>query len=154
MQPQEPARSIAVRTQVRWSDCDPAGIAYYPRFFEWMDLATHALARELGIRPEEMLPPKLAGLPVGRAHAEFLRPARYADALEVRAWVTGISRRSFSLRHEIVRLGDPETLLARGREDRIYAGRDEAGALRARPIPEEMRVVLARYADGSAPGPH
>jgi acyl-CoA thioesterase FadM len=26
--------------QVRWGDADPAGIAFYPRFFEWYDIGT------------------------------------------------------------------------------------------------------------------
>jgi len=25
--------------RVRWSEADPAGIAFYPRFFEWFDIA-------------------------------------------------------------------------------------------------------------------
>ena len=29
--------------KVRWSEADPAGIAFYPRFFEWFDMATEAL---------------------------------------------------------------------------------------------------------------
>ena len=28
---------------VRWSESDPAGIAFYPRFFEWFDVATASL---------------------------------------------------------------------------------------------------------------
>jgi 4-hydroxybenzoyl-CoA thioesterase len=52
---------LAVRTQVRWGDCDPAGIAFFPRFFEWMDLASHALAQEMGISRQQTLGPASYG---------------------------------------------------------------------------------------------
>jgi acyl-CoA thioesterase FadM len=33
----------ATTVQVRWGDVDPAGIVFYPRFFEWYDLGCEAL---------------------------------------------------------------------------------------------------------------
>jgi acyl-CoA thioesterase FadM len=30
----------ATTVQVRWGDADPAGIAFYPRFFEWLEFVT------------------------------------------------------------------------------------------------------------------
>jgi 4-hydroxybenzoyl-CoA thioesterase len=146
------SRYIAVEVRVRWGDCDPAGIAFYPRFFEWMDLASHALARELGVSADDMLPPKLLGFPLVTAQAEFLVPARLEDALEVRAWITRVGRTSFGMRHEIVRLGDPLTLLARGREERVHIGQDETGTMRPRELTPQMREILAVYADPAAAG--
>jgi 4-hydroxybenzoyl-CoA thioesterase len=141
-------RYLAVRIQVRWGECDPAGIAYYPRFFEWMDTAAHALAREMGISRDEMLSPMLLGFPLVSAQAEFLAPALMDDTLEVRAWTTRIGRTSLGLRHEIVRVGDnEERLLARGREERVHVGRDDTGAMRPRELTPAMRAVLARYLD-------
>ena len=26
--------------RVQWGDCDPAGIVFYPRYFEWFDACT------------------------------------------------------------------------------------------------------------------
>src|SRR4051794_28189504 len=107
-------RYVAVRTCVRWGDCDPAGIAFYPRFFEWMDQASHVLARAMGVTRDDVLPPSLLGFPLVSARADFLAPARLDDQIEVRAWVTEVGRTSLGLRHEVVRLGDDELLLARG----------------------------------------
>jgi 4-hydroxybenzoyl-CoA thioesterase len=138
---------IAVAVRVRWADCDPAGIVFYPRFFEWMDLAAHALTREMGVSARDMLPPSLLGLPVVAAEAEFLAPARLEDVLEVRTTVTRIGRTSIGIRHEIVRLGDPPAVLVRGREERVHVSQDETGALRPRELTPQMRAVLAGYAD-------
>lgn len=35
--------------RVRWSESDPAGIVFYPRFFEWYDLGTEALFEVFGL---------------------------------------------------------------------------------------------------------
>ena len=140
------SRYIAVRIRVRWGECDPAGIAFYPRFFDWMDTAAHALAREMGISREDMLPPKLLGLPLVSARAEFLAPAQMDDDLEVRAWVTRVGRTSLGLRHEIVRMDEGrQQVLARGREERVHVCRDAMGTMRPRELTSEMRAVLARY---------
>lgn len=136
---------FAVQTRVRWGECDPAGIAYYPRFFEWMDLALHALAREMGISVAATLPPLGLGFPLVNAEAEFIAPVRQDDVLEVRAWVTRVGQSSLALRHEIVRVADG-ALVARGRETRVHVSRAEDGSMRPRRLTEPMRAVLARYA--------
>jgi 4-hydroxybenzoyl-CoA thioesterase len=146
---------LAVRVQVGWGDCDPAGIVFYPRFYAWMDMVSHVLAREMGIPRESMIPPgpDMFGFPVVGTEAQFLTPARMDDVLEVRTWVSRVGRSSLSLRHEIVRVdGDQEVVVARGREDRVFIGRDQRGTMRSREITEQMRAAMARYADPNVNG--
>jgi 4-hydroxybenzoyl-CoA thioesterase len=141
---------LSHRIQVGWGDCDPAGIVFYPRFSAWMDNASHALAREMGITREAMLPPgtELLGLPVVGTQAQYLTPARMDDLLEVRTWVARVGRTSLSLRHEIVRIeaDGAETRVAHGREDRVFIANGPAG-LRSRELTGHMREALARFAD-------
>ncbi len=141
------SRPITVPVRVRWADCDPAGIAFYPRFFEWMDVASHAIAREMGITAQDMLAPRLLGFPVVAVRARFVAPARFEDSLEVRTWVTRVGRTSVGLRHEIVRPGAEETVLAHGWEDRVHVSRDAAGAMLPRELTPEMRAALERHRD-------
>ena len=131
---------------VRWSECDPAGIAYYPRFFEWMDAASHVLTREMGISGADMLPPSRLAVPLAAVRADFLAPVNLDDEVEVRLRVTRLGRTSFSVRHEIVRR-ETGAVLVRGQEDRVYVGRDAAGGLVPMPLTDAMRAVLARYAE-------
>src|SRR5438309_1948038 len=144
------ANYLSVRVQVGWGDCDPAGIVFYPRFYAWMDNVSHALAREMGIPRESMIPPgvELLGFPVVATEAQYLAPARMDDTLEVRAWVARVGSTSLSLRYEIVRIeaDAAETLLVRGREDRVFVGHGPAG-LRPRELTPRMRQALARFAD-------
>jgi 4-hydroxybenzoyl-CoA thioesterase len=141
---------LSVRVQVGWGDCDPAGIVFYPRFYAWMDNASHALARAMGIPREAMLPPgsELLGLPVVGTQAQYLTPARMDDVLEVRTWVARVGRTSLSLRHEIVRIepDGAETPVAHGREDRVLITNGPAG-LQSRELSPQMREALARFAD-------
>ena len=80
--------------------------------------------------------------------AEYFAPARMDDILEVRTWVSRIGRTSLSLRHEIVRIeaadNTAETLLVRGREDRVFVGHGLDG-LRPRELTPRMRQALARF---------
>jgi acyl-CoA thioesterase FadM len=93
---------------------------------------------------------ELLGFPAVSSAAEFLTPALMDDQLEVRAWVTRIGRTSFGLRHEIVRLepepAGAETLIARGREDRVFVAHGADG-LKARELTAAMRAVLAQLAE-------
>ena len=145
---------LSVRVQVSWGDCDPAGIVFYPRFYAWMDMVSHVLARELGIAREAMLPPgpDMLGFPVVGTQAEYMTPARMDDVLEVRTRVARVGRSSLSLRHEIVRVetDGTETLVARGREDRVFVTHDGTG-LRARELTAAMRRGLARFVDSEVP---
>jgi 4-hydroxybenzoyl-CoA thioesterase len=138
---------LAVRTQVRWGDCDPAGIAFFPRFFDWMDLASHALAQEMGISRQQTLGPASYGFPAVQANAEFLRPALLYDELEIRTTVPRIGRTSLHLRHEVVRLEDG-AVLARGEAVRVHIRRKRGhiGEMVPHPLTQRMRAVLAQYA--------
>ena len=150
MPPDGSSKDLSIRVQVSWGDCDPAGIVFYPRFSAWMDSVSHLLARRLGIPREAMLPPspELVGFPVVAMQAEYVAPARIDDVLEVRTRVARVGRSSLSLRHEIVRLEQDgrETLIARGREDRVYIANTPDG-LQSRDLTPSMREALERLAE-------
>ena len=61
--------------KVRWSEADAAGIAFYPRFFEWFDMATEALFESLEM-PWPVLFPRyrVVGVPIVDVGARFASP--------------------------------------------------------------------------------
>ena len=62
--------------QVRWGDADPAGIAFYPRFFEWYDIGTEALFASLGLPWAEAFPRYgIVGVPILEAGSRFVSRA-------------------------------------------------------------------------------
>jgi len=55
---------------VEWGDCDPAGIVYYPRYFEYFDACTNALFESAGLpKPDLLRTYGIMGIPLVEAHA-------------------------------------------------------------------------------------
>lgn len=126
--------------QVEWGDCDPAGIVYFPRFFEYFDACTNALFEKAGLKKAEMLKHYgLVGIPLVEASAQFYAPASFGEKVSVVTEIAGWGNSSFNVRHKLYK-GD--LLAAEGREKRVWTVRDaerESG-LRSSIIPEEVRT--------------
>jgi acyl-CoA thioesterase FadM len=128
--------------QVRFGDTDPAGIAFYPRFFEWYDIGTEELFASLGLMWAEAFPRYgIIGVPILEAGSRFVSPVRYGDAVSVRTRVAWVREKTFRVEHEIAVDG---RLCAEGFEVRAWVSRPDApGArLRALPIPPEVAAKL------------
>ena len=74
--------SSETRIRVRYADTDQMKIVYHAKYLEYFEQGRSDLLREIGLpytRVEEM------GLfiPVVEAHAEYKKPARYDDLLQV-----------------------------------------------------------------------
>jgi 4-hydroxybenzoyl-CoA thioesterase len=41
--------------RIAWGDCDPLGIVYFPRYFEYFDGCTVSLFEKAGLQKREML---------------------------------------------------------------------------------------------------
>jgi 4-hydroxybenzoyl-CoA thioesterase len=131
---------------VEWGDCDPAGIVFNPRFFEWFDAATAALfARALGMKKADFIRQyDIVGIPLVETRAVFHVPCAHGDEVRIESTVAEFRRSSFDVRHRLFRADD--TLAVEGFETRVWVGRapDRPGSIKARPIPEE---VIARFAE-------
>ena len=74
---------------LRFAHCDPAGIAYYPRYFELCDAAIEDwTAAVLGISRREMHVDRGLGLPTVTLTADFAMPSRLGDMLDFTITVT------------------------------------------------------------------
>jgi 4-hydroxybenzoyl-CoA thioesterase len=115
--------------RVQWGDCDPAGIVFYPRYFEWFDASTILLfEKATGLTKIKMLEKYAgAGLALLEARAVFKVASHYGEDLEIETKVTEFRRSSFFV-HHTVRKGD--TLALEGFETRLWTVRDPADASR------------------------
>src|SRR5580658_4412600 len=89
---------------VEWGHCDPAGIVFNPRYFEYFDWSTALLMRAAtGLDKAEMLAAYgVAGIPVVETRATFHRPCRYGEEVEIVSRVTRIGRASFEIEHDVL----------------------------------------------------
>jgi 4-hydroxybenzoyl-CoA thioesterase len=128
---------------VEWSHCDPAGIVFNSRFFEYFDWGTWTLfEKALGVRPPDLAGAfGIVGLPLVDAGARFIAPARFGDVVELTSQVNEFRRSSFDVDHKLTVGGE---LAVEGRETRVWAARDPASPsqIKAQPIPAD---VIARF---------
>ncbi len=130
--------SNQVTVKVRWSEADPAGIVFYPRFFEWFDLATEALFESVGMPWPVLFPEhRIVGVPIVESGARFAAPVRYGDEVTVRSTVTEVREKTFRVEHEVSVAG---TRCATGFEVRAWVAQPEApgGKLHARAFPDDV----------------
>jgi 4-hydroxybenzoyl-CoA thioesterase len=130
------------RFRVEWSETDPATITFYPNFFKWFDSATWRLLIGAGLTHEVLRDTYgLLGCPIVTASAQFLRPARFWDEVELTSYVESVSKKSFLVKHELRIGGD---LCAQGEERRVAArGAGEAGrGIEAVALPEPIRRLV------------
>jgi 4-hydroxybenzoyl-CoA thioesterase len=127
---------------IEWGHCDPAGIVFNPRFFEFFDWSTALLLQAaLGVSKGDLLAAYgIAGVPLVDTKANFLRPSRFGDEVEIVSRVVAVGRSSFEIEHKLF---NKAQLAVDGREKRVWTGRDEAsGRLISLALPEEVARKL------------
>jgi 4-hydroxybenzoyl-CoA thioesterase len=136
-----PSNTRTVR--IEWGDCDPAGIVFYPRYFEMFDHSTTLLIeRVLAMRKHQLYETYgFAGYPMVENRARFLKPTRFGDDVVIETRFAAVGRASFELTHRLTLAGE---LAVEGFEKRVWVVRDPTrpGGFRGQPLPDE---VAARF---------
>lgn len=130
---------------VAWSQCDAAGIVYYPHAYVWFDEATENLFRANGLGyPELESELGLSGMPLIETGATYRNPCRLGDEVQLETWVDDWGKRSFLVRH-VLRHRDGAVALE-GFERRVLVAPDPGHpkGMRAIEIPTS---VIARFVD-------
>jgi 4-hydroxybenzoyl-CoA thioesterase len=110
---------------IEWGHCDPAGIVFNPRFFEFFDASTWLLFEAaLGVKAQDLASTyNIVGIALVDARANFLKPAKFGDVLELASRISEFRRSSFDIEH---RLSVNGVLAVEGSESRVWAVRDRA----------------------------
>ena len=129
---------------IEWGHCDPAGIVFNPRFFEFFDASTWLLFEAaLGVKAHDLASTyHIVGIALVDARANFLKPIKFGDTIEIVSRVAEFRRSSFDVEH---RLSVNGTLAVEGGESRVWTVRDknDPDKIAAAPIPPE---VIAKFA--------
>lgn len=132
--------------RVQWGDCDPAGIVFYPRYFEWFDASTILLfEKATGLTKIKMLEKyNGAGLALLEARAVFKTASQYGEDLSVETRVTEFRRSSFFVHHKVAK--SDGVLALEGFETRLWTARDpdDKNQLRSSPMPPEILAAFQR----------
>jgi 4-hydroxybenzoyl-CoA thioesterase len=124
---------------VDWGHCDPAGIVFNSRFFEYFDTSSWTLFHvALGVAPPHLAATfDIMGIPLVEARAKFMRPVKFGETIDILSTIGEFRRSSFSVQHRLL-VG--ETLAVEGSETRVWAAadKDDPAKLKSRPIPADV----------------
>ena len=85
--------------KVRFAHCDPAGIVFYPRYFEMLNSVVEDWFEErLGASFASLHMDQQLGVPTVRLETQFTAPSRLGDVLKAELHVDKIGNSSCSLR--------------------------------------------------------
>ncbi|WP_374336402.1 tol-pal system-associated acyl-CoA thioesterase [Methyloversatilis sp.] len=95
--------------RVYYEDTDSFGVVYYANYFRFLERARTEWLRALGLDQVDMAA-RGVGFVVRSVQGEYIRPARFNDALEVRSHIASTSRAAVDFAQRLYR--DDELLFA------------------------------------------
>ncbi len=130
--------------RARFGSCDPVGIVYFPRFFDWFHQAMEAWFDDALHHPyHELL--QHHGLPAVHTEADYRAPVRLGETVHVELRVAHLGRTSIRLDYRVV---DPhDHIRATGHTVCVYMDTDPSSAehMRPAPFPEPLRAAIAPF---------
>ncbi|MGD9943213.1 MAG: acyl-CoA thioesterase [Burkholderiaceae bacterium] len=133
-------KSTVLKVDVRFGDCDPAGIVFFPNFHRWMDASSLHFFMSCGVPPWHELTRinGIIGTPLLEHHTRFRKPAVYGETIEIHTSIDAWREKVFVQRHVVRRGSD---LLCEGTETRAFCIRDpdDPSRIRAVAVPDDIR---------------
>ncbi len=91
--------------RVYYEDTDLAGIVYYANYLKFIERARSEWVRDLGLDQGQMRAEGVV-FAVRRLEADYVKPARFDDLLQVQTHAVAVSAARMVLRQEVRRDGD------------------------------------------------
>ena len=128
--------------KILFKHCDPAGIVFYPRYFEIINDAVEAMFADLIGWPFEDMHDG-SGVPTATISVDFTAPSRHGDRIELGITILKLGRSSMVLK-TVARAGDETRFTA----DHVLVCIDDRG--RPRSWPEAVRRKINDITEGTA----
>ncbi|MBX3636760.1 MAG: acyl-CoA thioesterase [Rubrivivax sp.] len=136
----------ATRT-VRFADCDPAGIVFYPQYLVMLnDLVEQWFEDGLGLRYEQIIGERRLGLPTVRLEADFTAVSRHGDRLTLAIGLLHLGRSSLQTAARFS--GEDGVLRMRTRSVLVCTSLDTH---RPVALPEDLRSAMLPFLSKEAP---
>lgn len=125
---------------IRFSDCDPAGMVFYPQYFVMLNaLVEDWFTQALGVNYAHLLGQRRIGLPTVALQSEFRAPCRMGDAVELWLQLERMGSRSLTLRVDCVH---GPICCVQIRQVLVSTSLSHDGAIE---IPQDVREAIARW---------
>ncbi|WP_375689728.1 acyl-CoA thioesterase [Pseudooceanicola sp. LIPI14-2-Ac024] len=136
---------FAHRNPVMFQHCDPAGIVFYPRYFEMINAVVETFFDQaVAWSFHQMHIVERLGVPMGRIAVDFHAPSRLGDVLD---WTLAVDRTGGASADMVIRAagGGEARLTVRG--TLVLVDLDK---MKSRRWPDRVRAVLESYAEDAA----
>jgi 4-hydroxybenzoyl-CoA thioesterase len=137
--------AFRTRIRVRFGDEDHAQIVYYPRFFHFFHCAFEDFFDQQGLPYRECLDVDRIGWPAVHAEADYEKPARFGENLDVEVRVSRIGEKSATFEYDV-----RDVAGARVCRGRVVVACIDMDTYAARPIAEKHRALFALHLEPSA----
>ena len=129
-------RTHSITIRVRYSECDPMGVAHHSAYAPWFEMGRTELLRASAANGMDYRQLEEQGvlMAVARLEIRYKKPARYDDVLELRTTLTDVGHVKLEHGYELVRASDG-MLLATGETTLACLDRDG----KPRELPEWLR---------------
>jgi 1,4-dihydroxy-2-naphthoyl-CoA hydrolase len=132
--------SFSARFSVRFQDVDAAGVLFFGRIYDYCHHAYEEFWGAEGVDRARFFAGAEYLVPIAHSEADYRRPIRHGDVIDVRIDVTRVGRASFTLRYHVTGAGGD----LRAEATTVHAFVDR-GTLKPIPIPEPLRAILLRH---------
>lgn len=126
--------------KVKFSECDMAGIAFYPRYFEMINFVVEEWLEDLDWSFTHMHHHRREGLPTKSIECEFMAPCRVGDELEFQMTVDVLGTSCFTLS---LCAYHNDRLILKARSVLVYV--TLTTPIKSIPIPAGLRAGIQEY---------
>jgi 4-hydroxybenzoyl-CoA thioesterase len=133
--------------RVRFDEVDAAGIVYFARFFTWCHDAMEAMLSGVDGGYVGLVKGRRLGFPAVHVEADYAAPLRFGDEVSIAATVERLGTSSIAIRFELTNAADGDHVAT----VRHVVALTDLVAMRARPMPDDVRGALEAWAVTSAP---
>jgi 4-hydroxybenzoyl-CoA thioesterase len=128
---------------VRFCDCDPAGIVFYPQYMVMLNtLAEVWFDEALRIPYAQLIGERRTGLPTVRLEVDFTAVSRHGERLKQTLSIEKLGRSSLTLAVEFRGADAGDELRMRARQVLVCTS---LVTHKAQPLPDDVRTALLPY---------
>jgi 4-hydroxybenzoyl-CoA thioesterase len=134
------AEVFEIDVTVRFADCDPAGIVFFPQYLVMLNtLHERWFCEALGVPYQDYIGQRRLGLPTVRLECDFTAVSKLGDRLRQRLSVAKLGRTSLELAAEFDCAGQ---LRARFRQVLVCTS---LATHKSHPLPDDLRAGMQRF---------
>jgi YbgC/YbaW family acyl-CoA thioester hydrolase len=137
---QRPASAFGETRQVRFQDVDAAGIIFYPRVLEYCHDVLLSFFAAAGAPLHEHLRAPTWLAPIRHAEADYFKPLRFGDDVEVALVAAELAESEVALGFRVARTSNQE-VCAVAQSVHAFVGFD---TFQRCPVPEPLRSAFLR----------